>query len=200
MYEEKKRRNRCSVFLCLYFFFLLSGEAKAWMTNKLYQSWFIDSLCCHWTLLYFILLIHQLFHLSQVWFKKIYNLGHFSKLKKSKKKKKRTETQSEIVDRKVITLSFHKVTKERTSHKILPHLPCLISSINTAATTFTELHYTEPDKRLSAEVVLSRKRCEWGENVEDVASELLCLQPFDSSPFHLCPNKESETVQCCHVQ
>lgn len=29
MYEEKKRRNRCTVFLCLYFFFLLSGEAKA---------------------------------------------------------------------------------------------------------------------------------------------------------------------------
>lgn len=49
-------------------------------------------------------------------------------------------------------------------------------------------------------MVWSRKRSEWGDGDEDVASELLCLQPFDSSPFHSCPNKESETVQRCHVR
>lgn len=92
------------------------------------------------------------------------------------------------------------MTKERKSHKILQHHSCLIASINTAATTFTEILHTEPDKQLSAEVVWSRERREWGESNEDVASKLLCLQPFDSSPFHSCPNKESETVQRCHVR
>lgn len=71
---------------------------------------------------------------------------------------------------KVTALTFYKVTKERKSHKIIPlclhHLPCLISSVNTAATAFTELHYTAPNKRFECKSGIKQREMwmgrEWG--------------------------------------